>query len=140
MEMSYAIFVALAPAIAFAVAGFFIEVVPGFLKWLEAVSQSQTMTEWLKDLVLGATLFGTTASAFLGLNENSVSTLVVSAVWFAIFSTWSYKLSRQLDELKTRDAERDLSKQHRKMAGTVRSIVRGELAKAFQDTEGDQAA
>lgn len=140
MEMSYAIFVALAPAIAFAVAGFFIEVVPGFLKWLEAVSQSQTMTEWLKDLVLGATLFGTTASTFLGLKEQSVSTLVVSAVWFAVFSTWSYKLSRQLDELKTRDAERDLSKQHRKMAGTVRSIVRGELAKAFQDTEGDNVA
>ena len=133
MEMSYAIFVALAPAIAVALAAFFIEVVPCFLKWFETVMQSSTMTGWLKDFVLGSALLGTPIATVVGLHQQSTSTLVVSAMWFVAFTVWSFMLARQLDELKKRDAERDLSKQHRKMAGTVRSIVRGEVAKVLQD-------
>lgn len=134
MEMTMEIFVALAPAIAFAVAGFFIEVVPAVFKWFKSVLQSESTTAWLIDLTHSATLLGTSVATFLGAREGSMATILVGLVWAALCATASYKLSKWLDVVKQRNAEQEFKTRHRKMAGAVRSIVRDELQKGIRDT------
>lgn len=149
MDNTSAIFVALAPAFAVAIVGFIVEVVPGLLqrirvlvtrmrRWTFVFFASQPMTQWLLDLVHGATLLGTSVAAILGLKQDSPETLMVAAAWAVFSSTISFKLSRQLERLKDRESERSAARekrQHRKMAGTVRSIVKDELAKVSADRE-----
>lgn len=139
MEATMAIFVAMAPAIAFALVGFFIEVVPVFLKWLRsAVLQYESTTSWLIDLLHSATLIGTSVASFLGLKDGSSGSLFLGLVWAVLCGTVSYKLARWLEVLRVRNAEGDLKLRHRKMAGTVRSIVRDELRVVTRD-EGDSS-
>lgn len=134
MEMTMEIFVALAPAIVSAVAGFFIEVVPALRKWFESVLQNESTTSWLIDLTHSVTLLGASVAGYLGAKEDSTSTVVVGCVWFVAFAAISFKLSRLLEELKVRNTEREFKDRHRKMAGAVRSIVRDEVGKVMWDT------
>ena len=134
MEMTMSIFVALAPAIALAVAGFFIEVVPAMRKWFESVLQNESTTSWLIDLTHSVTLLGATVAGFLGFKEDATATLVLGFVWFLAFASISLKLSRWLEELKIGNTEREFKDRHRKMAGVVRSIVRDEVGKVMRDS------
>ena len=138
MEIPMAIFVALAPAIALAVAAFFIEVVPAVFKWFNSVLQSESTTAWLIDLTHSATLLGASAATFLGAREGSMATILVGFVWAALCATATYKLSRLLDVLKQGKAEYEFKTRHRKLAGAVRSIVRDEQQKVLRDT-GDSS-
>lgn len=134
MAMSVAIFVALAPGIASAIAGIFIEIVPALSRWFKSVLQAEATTTWLIDLTHGATLLGTSLATFLGTKEGSVATMLVGLVWAFACATLSYKLSRWLDVLKERNVEGEFKDRHRKTAGAVRSIVRDEFEKAMKDT------
>lgn len=134
MAITMSIFVALAPAIAVAVAGFFIEVVPAMFKWFKSVLQSEFTTAWLIDLTHSATLLGASVATFLGAREDSMATILVGFIWAVLCATVSYKLSKWLDVLKQRNVEHEFKTRHRKMAGAVRSIVRDERQKAIRDT------
>lgn len=134
MEQTMSIFVALAPAIAVALAGFFIEVVPALRKWFESVLQNESTTAWLIDLTHSVTLLGASVAGYLGAKEGSTATVVVGFVWFVAFAAISFKLSKWLEELKKRNTEREFKDRHRKMAGAVRSIVRDEVGKVMRDT------
>lgn len=140
MEMTMAIFVALAPAIAVALAGFFIEVVPTWIKWIKSVLQNESTTSWLIDLTHSVTLLGASVSGYLGAKEDSTVTVLVGFIWFVAFAAISLKLSRWLEELKKRNTESEFKDRHRKMAGAVRSIVRDEVGKIMRDTEDSQDA
>lgn len=133
MDKSIPIFVALAPAIAFAVAGFVIEIGPSLRSWGGCFMQSVPRVEWLKDFVMGAAVFGSTIAGVLGLRSDSAGTMVVSVAWFTVMQFVSYLLSKKLEFLQERDVEVERAR-HRKIAGTVRSIVRDELLKAMVPT------
>ena len=140
MELTMAIFVALAPAIAFAVAGFFIEVVPALRNWFESVLQNESTTSWLIDLTHSATLLGASVAGYLGFKEDSAGTFVVGFIWFVAFASISLKLSRWLEELKVGETEREFKVRHRKMAGAVRSIVRDEVGKVMRGPDESRDA
>ncbi len=140
MDVTMPIFVALAPAIAVALAGFFIEVVPTWLKWIKSVLQDESTTSWLIDLTHSVTLLGASVAVYLGAKEDSTVTVLVGFIWFVAFAATSLKLSRLLEELKTRNTERELKERHRKMSGAVRSIVRDEVGKIMRDTGDSQDA
>ena len=95
--------------------------------------QSVPRVEWLKDFVMGAAVFGSTIAGVLGLRSDSAGTMVVSVAWFTVMQFVSYLLSKKLEFLQERDEEVERAR-HRKIAGTVRSIVRDELLKAMVPT------
>jgi len=81
--------------------------------------------EFRKEVVAHASFYGTAVAAFLGLG-NSWSGYVAAAVWF--FGALAYARAITMKIVEAEEHERKA--EHRRLAGTTRSIVRDELAKA----------
>jgi hypothetical protein len=116
--------VALAPAIASAILGFIVEVVPLIRAFWRTLNASAEKVEWLREIASHTAFYGTVAGTILGLDHEVLIKTVVVALWFVFWMALAYHLTRRLQELRDEE-ERNT---HRKRAGLVRSVVRSELA------------
>lgn len=133
MTRIMSLFVVLAPAIATAMLGFVVVVVPMIRAKLQAMMQSSSDVEWIKELVMHSAFYGTVVSAVLGFKKDAHETAILAGVWFVTLLYISRLLSKRLEELEDVES-RDV---HRKNAGMTRSVVRGEMDKATQRRKGD---
>lgn len=114
-----------------------VEIVRVAQRWASGFVQSSQRIEWLKDLFSALAGLGTAAAAYFGYAEKSPVTIVIGGTWFVGANFGAYLLAKQLEALDETSATRE-SVRHRKMAGTVRSIVRSELAKTFEKPGAEQ--
>lgn len=115
----------------------FIEIARGLQRWGGGFVQSSQRIEWLKDLFASLAGLGTAAAAYFGYAEKSIVTVAIGGTWFVGANFGAYLLAKQLEVLDETAATRE-SIRHRKMAGTVRSIVRSELAKTVEKPNGTE--
>lgn len=135
--MSFPVLVAFAPPIAGALVGLVIELVPVMrMKWDEWKNSSPEI-EWLKDLAWTVAMLGSAVAGYLGVSQESPATTGVAVAWFALFASIARALTARLGVLAEMAELRERAKQHRKLAGTVRSIVRSELAKSLGTQKDD---
>jgi len=87
--------------------------------------------EFRKEVVAHASFYGTAISAFLGLG-NSWAGYVATAVWFVGALRYARAITMKIVEAEEHERKID----HRRLAGTTRSIVRDELAKAAAARSG----
>lgn len=118
-----AIFVALAPAIVTALVGLVVEVGPRLKTWAIAAMQSRAKVESLKELTAHAAFYGSVLGGLMGYKKEAVETYILAVVWLVVFLFVTFRLASRLDEMD----ESEEIRLHRKIAGTVRSIVRSEV-------------
>ena len=85
--------------------------------------------EMRKDVYVHASFYGAAIWVWIGFSHDSRATFLVAALWFIMLIAYAARLSRQLQERTER--ERVLA--HRKMAGTVRDIVKSEIVRNMKE-------
>lgn len=118
---------ALAPAIlcALLLAGIY---VPGMLgSALARLSRDEERLEWWYHVVLHGSFYGSVLNVIIGFESHSTEAEVITGVWFILGLFLSRLLSKQLSTLR----EEERAKDHKRMAGTVRSIVKNEVRAAL---------
>jgi len=128
MKYGFEILVVLAPAVAAAIVGFAVEVVPAMRAKLHGMMHSASDVHWLIELVMHSAFYGSVVAAVMGFKKEAPETAILAALWFFCLLYLSRILSNQLKELE----EKEAADRHRKTAGMTRSVVRGELGKATQ--------
>jgi hypothetical protein len=125
--------VVLAPALACAMAGFAIHGVPwinsclvAFKEVVGRVLDTKEHVETMRDFTISFAFIGPAVGLVFGVATESVEAYALAAMAFASAASVAFGLSSLLVSINEREAY--LS--HRRMAGTVRSIVRSELEKA----------
>lgn len=123
----------LGPALASAIAGFAIHGVPwintcvsDFKDFVREVLDTQEHVETMRDFFVSAAFIGPAVGLVFGVTSESVQAYCLAALAFASAASVAFGLSSLLVSINEREAYRA----HRRMAGTVRSIVRSELEKA----------
>lgn len=89
----------------------------------KALFETPSKVSLLQDLALNLATVGSGAGGYFGFKDGSTLTLAFAVVWFAVFFWFALVAAGRVDELQRREA----SVSHRKMAGTVRSVVRSEV-------------
>lgn len=119
--------IALAPAIicALLVAGIYAPA--AVLEALQRLRKDEERLEWWYHVVLHGSFYGSALNAILGVETHSTGGEIITAVWFVVGLTLSRLLSKQLGSLREATEHRN----HNKMAGTVRNIVRDEARVAL---------
>lgn len=100
--------------------------------WADAVLSEPIKVELLRDSLLNIAYIGSAVGALAG-DETQLFTWFVTFSWFAAFHVFSLAAVDRLVQLnaqKDREMLLAAASLHRKTAGTVRSIVRDELARA----------
>lgn len=87
------------------------------------LSNDEDRLEWYYHVVLHGAFYGTVFNIIFGVDAHSATGEAITAGWFLVCLKVSRLLGKQLSGL--REAERH--KDHRRLAGTVRSIVKSEL-------------
>lgn len=126
MKLSFELLVVLTPAIACALVGIAIEVLPRVYARIHTMMHHASDVEWINHLVMHSAYYGTVVGTILGLKKESHETALAAGVWFVALLYVSRLLCARIAELE----EKEASANHRRMAGTTRSIVRDELEKA----------
>jgi predicted translin family RNA/ssDNA-binding protein len=112
------------------------------LDWFSELSLESVKT--IKEFVVSLMLVGSSVATYVGFTdkENSIIAQVVAVIWFFICARVVVLLLERIDgmaameQLQQKEELIVLKREyHRKMAGTVRDIVRSELAKALKDEE-----
>lgn len=97
-----------------------------FLRKLASTAdESIPELEFRKEVVAHASFYGAAVSAFIGLG-NSWPGYAAAAFWFFGALTYARAITMKIVEAE----ELEKRAEHRRLAGTTRSIVRDELAKA----------
>lgn len=128
------ILVALAPAIAVAVLGLIVEVGPKLKMWAIAAMHSRAKVESLKELMAHSAFYGSFLGGLMGYKKETAETYILAAAWLVVFLVITFRLARRLDEME----EFEETRLHRKMAGTLRSIVRSEVERAASSKKGGE--
>ncbi len=131
--------VVLFPAIASAMVGFLVEVVPiialGYRKLrvrVALIMDTEEHVVTIKEFVVHASFLGPAVGIVVGVDAKSTAAYYLAVAFFLGAVLFSIHLSKLLTQI----GEREAKERHRRLAGTVRSIVRSELAKAVSLENG----
>ena len=127
-----AILVALSPAVICAGLVFIVEGIPRLKSWAIALLQSRAKLETLKELLAHTAFYGSVIGGLLGYKKESIETYYFATAWLIVLLFATFRMVRRLEKIE----ELEETRLHRKMAGTVRSIVRYELERAASSKQG----
>lgn len=127
MEFHVAHLVVLSPAIASVIIGAMANY-SAAARAVTAVLRVREYVEAMRDFVVNFGFLGSTAGFFFGVNTDSNQAFLAGGLAF-VFACF---LARTLSKLLIEISKEEASKSHRRIAGTVRSIVRSEMSAGFR--------